>query len=102
MSKDQPAPEDIVLALRKSLSMLRARYPLRRLFLYGSVARNEATGQSDVDLLADIEPSVGLRFVDLAEDLEKILGRPVDLVTERSLTQRYREAIKRECIDVEA
>jgi len=82
--------------------MLRARYPLRRLFLYGSVARNEATGQSDVDLLADIEPSVGLRFVDLAEDLEKILGRPVDLVTERSLTQRYREAIKRECIDVEA
>jgi hypothetical protein len=72
--------EQILNTLREQRKSLAHRYPIRRLTLFGSWARGEAQEKSDVDILVDVDPSIGIQFVELAEELEQALGRPVDLV----------------------
>lgn len=56
------------------------------LAIFGSIARDEATEKSDVDILVDFDTKKGLfGFADLKFYLEKILGCQVDLVTKRAL-----------------
>lgn len=56
-------------------------------WLFGSFAREEETGESDVDILVSLDYSqrIGLRFFRMALDLEKLLGRSVDLVEDGQL-----------------
>jgi len=63
-----------------------SRYGLSNLRLFGSVARGEDSADSDIDLLVDVGPGVGL--FDLAgceRDLEELLGAPVDLIPAQDL-----------------
>lgn len=54
--------------------------------LFGSAARGDDRADSDVDLLVDVQPDLDLLdLIDAADELENLLGRPVDLVTSRSL-----------------
>lgn len=65
--------------------------------LFGSVARREADTDSDVDLLVDMEE--GRSLLDLGGflmDIQQLLGRKVDVVTERGLRPRIRERVLRE------
>ena len=71
--------------LRRIKPQLQSRYPLSRLALFGSTARGEAGEHSDVDVLVDVDPSIGLRFVDLAADIEEALGQPADVVSRRAI-----------------
>jgi predicted nucleotidyltransferase len=71
--------------LRRIKPQLQSRYPLSRLALFGSTARGEAGERSDVDVLVDVDPSIGLRFVDLATDIEEALGQPADVVSRRAI-----------------
>ena len=57
---------------------------VRCALLFGSYARKEATIASDVDILIVAKP-MGLKFYGLASELEKVLGKPVDLLTHRQL-----------------
>lgn len=69
--------------------------------VFGSVARNEATPDSDIDLLVEFRPGaqVGMfRFLDLKEYLEGILGCEVDLVTPEGLKPQLREGILSEAV----
>lgn len=78
-----------------------SRFGVRRLALFGSVARGEATGRSDVDVLVDFHGSATFdAFVDLQFYLEALLNRRVDLVTERSLRQPFRRLIEQDVVDV--
>ncbi len=88
--------------LRSVLPELRRDFPLGRMALFGSVARGEAHHDSDVDILVEVEPSIGLGFVTLAERLETVLGRKVDLVSRRALKPAFWKQIEPELIDVEA
>jgi predicted nucleotidyltransferase len=54
------------------------RYKVHKLGIFGSIARNEARPDSDVDVLVDMDPSIGLQFVDLATEIEQAFGVPVD------------------------
>lgn len=74
-------------------------YHVKSLFLFGSVARDEATDQSDVDLIVDFEvtPSL-LVFARLRRCLGEILGQQVDLVTRRALRVELRDRILSEAI----
>ncbi len=76
---DTPA---IIKTLKAQSARLRAR-GVEKLGLYGSSARGEATAQSDVDLLLTLRPqSLSLfELVALKEELEAVLGQPVDLTT---------------------
>jgi len=74
-------------------------FGVKSLILFGSVARNEARPDSDVDLLVEFDRPVGLfAFVRLKRYLEEILGTAVDLGTPDSLKPYLREPVFREAI----
>src|SRR5882724_7940374 len=78
--------ELILSRLREAKPSLQAEFPLKRLALFGSYALGtEITGTSDIDILVEVDPSIGLGFVTLAERLEQILGEQVDLVSRRAI-----------------
>jgi predicted nucleotidyltransferase len=77
---------EILARLRAAKAALQAEFPLKRLALFGSYARDtQIRGQSDVDILVEVDPSIGLEFVTLAERLEQLLGERVDLVSRRAI-----------------
>ncbi len=74
---------------------------VRELAIFGSVARDEASADSDVDVLVDYRPGTRLsyfRLFDLQERLEELLGAKVDLVTMGGLRQELRAGILAEAI----
>lgn len=79
--------------LRSSRAVLRRRYGVRTVGLFGSFARGEAGVRSDVDILVEFSRPVGWEFLDVQEYLEARLGRKVDLVTMRALKPQLRERI---------
>ena len=93
------ARDEIIATLRRQRRLLSIRYPIRRLALFGSWARGDARANSDVDVLIEIDASIGLRFVDLADEIEQALGRPVDLVSRRSIKPSLWARIEPELID---
>ena len=69
--------------------------------LFGSVARDEANQNSDVDLLVELEETVGFfEFFQIKHYLEELLGCPVDLGTKDSLKEHLREAVFQDVISV--
>ncbi|MBS1792302.1 MAG: nucleotidyltransferase family protein [Acidobacteria bacterium] len=64
--------------------------------LFGSFARGEANEDSDIDLLVRFSKPIGWAFYGIAEDLEKALGRKVDLATENMIGKRLRESVFRD------
>lgn len=72
--------------------------PVLKAWLFGSFARGEETPDSDIDVLIVLDHSkpVGLKFFGMFEDLRELLGRDVDLVTERSLAPFARESVERD------
>ena len=79
---------------RDEILRLCASYGARNLRVFGSVARGEADVGSDVDFLVEMEPGRSLFDLGgLQYDLERLLGRPVDVVTERGLKPRIRNRV---------
>jgi hypothetical protein len=76
-----------------------AEYRVEAVFVFGSVARNEASANSDVDLLVDFErPPSLFELARLRRALSGALGRPVDLVTRAALKPRLRDRILPEAV----
>jgi predicted nucleotidyltransferase len=93
--------EEIRQTLREHQPVLTTRFGVRSLALFGSVARDEATAESDVDLLVEFDRPVGLfELFALQDELELILGRPVDLGTVQSLKPWVRDRVLEEALDV--
>ena len=91
--------EEILLTLREQRTLLSRRYPIQRLALFGSWARGEAREDSDVDVLVEVDPVIGLRFVELGDELERALGRRVDLVSRCAIKPSLWQQIEPELID---
>ena len=90
---------DEILALLKSRRRRLKKFGVHSLSIFGSIARDQARKNSDVDILVDFEKPVGLfEFVRLKLYLEEELGRKVDLVTPEALRKELRDAILREAI----
>jgi uncharacterized protein len=71
------------------------------LALFGSVARGEATENSDLDFLVEFEGMATFdRYMDLKFFLEDLFNKPVDLVTKRSLKPQISQTVLAEAIDV--
>jgi predicted nucleotidyltransferase len=68
--------------LRSSEDLLKTKYRVRSLAIFGSYARGDQQATSDVDLLVEFEkPIGGFAFIELADQLEELLGMKVDLLT---------------------
>ena len=79
--------QDVLAVIESNRSRIR-NLGVRSLGLFGSFVRGCQTADSDVDLLVEFEPGLKTydNFIDLAELLESLLGRPVDLLTTESLS----------------
>ena len=89
---------EVIQLLRAHAGEL-AEYQVAKVALFGSVARNEAKPQSDIDILVEFRQPIGLfAFVRLKRLLEAILGRPVDLVTPDALRESMRQQVLAEAI----
>ncbi|NBX39789.1 MAG: nucleotidyltransferase [Flavobacteriia bacterium] len=69
--------------------------PVLRAYLFGSCARGQANSQSDIDILVDLDYSqrIGLAFVQMQIDLQKIFDAKVDLVSSNGLSQEVKQQI---------
>jgi len=88
--------------IKESASAVRniaARHGARNIRIFGSVARDEADSESDIDFLVDMEP--GRSLFDLGGlymDLRNFLGRDIDVVTEKGLRERIRDRVLKEAV----
>ena len=87
-------------ALTRKLAEYFKTQPVTKAWIFGSFSRGEEQPDSDVDILVilDHSQSVGLRYFSMWGDLEQLLGRKVDLVTERGLAPYARESVERDKI----
>lgn len=93
--------QEVLSTLCAQRAMLHAHFGVARLALFGSVARDEAQSDSDVDLLVEFDRPVGMfRFMELQNHLEDLLGCGVDLGTPQSLKPRIRDRILAEAVHV--
>ena len=84
---------------RSQILELAARHGARNVRVFGSVARGESSPDSDIDFLIDCGPNPSPFFPGgLLMDLEELLGRRVDIVTERGLHPYLRDQILHEAI----
>ena len=76
---------------------------MTELALFGSFARDEATDRSDIDILVKFDkPATSKTYFGVQFYIEDLLGRPVDLVTEKSLRSELRPYVEREVINVDS
>ena len=99
MRPTRSSTAEILAALRDQHQLLRQSYPIRRMALFGSWARGDAREDSDVDVMVDVDPSIGLGFVELGDRLERALGRRVDLVSRRAIKPSLWKRIELELLD---
>jgi len=91
----------ILEQLRRNIAEIRTRFSVRRLSVFGSLARGQIAEGSDLDVLVGFEGEATFDlFMDLKFYLEDLVGMRVDLVTEGALRPRVRESIEKELIDV--
>lgn len=88
--------QKIISRLKQHKDKLTQKYPLKSIALFGSYARDEQKQDSDIDLLVDFTTPVGMEIVDLAIELEEILGHKVDLVTYNAVKKRLLPFIEHE------
>ncbi len=76
-----PTREQILALLKQNQAYLSTEYGVKRIGLFGSYAKGHPGDESDVDIIVEFERPIGFRFVELAEYLEQLLGRDVDVLT---------------------
>jgi len=93
--------DDIVRQLASSKPTLEGRFGVAGLALFGSMARDDGGPQSDIDILVSFDgPATSERYFGVQFFLEDLLGRPVDLVTDKALRPQLRPYIEAEAIHV--
>jgi len=93
--------QTVLLQLTDRAEEIRNRFSVRTLSIFGSIARDEETDDSDVDVLVAFDKKASFDvFMDLKFYLEELLGTGVDLVTDKALRPQVRQAIEEEIIRV--
>lgn len=97
------ALREAISAHREELDEVLRRYGATNPRIFGSVARGDATPDSDIDVLVDIDPAAGrllMRLGGLTEGFRRILGRPVDVVTPTVLRERVSATAQADAVEL--
>lgn len=87
--------------LKQNKAELSARFGVKDLALFGSISRNTATNESDIDILVDFDgPATSQRYYGVQFFLEDLFGRSVDLVTTKALRPELRPFIEKDALRV--
>lgn len=89
--------DDILRAIAEHRDELRAMH-VRELALFGSHARGDASPESDIDFLVELEAKTFDVYMDVKEYLERLFGRRIDLVMKSALKEELRESVLREAV----
>ncbi|MFA4889918.1 MAG: nucleotidyltransferase domain-containing protein [Candidatus Omnitrophota bacterium] len=73
--------QKVINVLRREIPYLKDNYGVKKIALFGLVVKGNYNKSSDIDMVVEFEKPIGLRFMDLAEYLEKKLGRKTDILT---------------------
>ena len=87
--------------LSKALPILKEKYPIQSLAIFGSYVLNTSTENSDIDLLISFNAPIGIEFIDLADELENITGKKIDLVCKEALKPRQLAYLENQLLYVE-
>ena len=93
--------DELLGLLREHRATLVQRFGVAELFLFGSFARDQATDDADIDLLVQFDgPATSKQFFGTQFYIEDLLGRRVDLVTEKALRAELRPYVERDIVSV--
>ena len=87
--------KEIFEALQRNRVLLK-KYRVKKIGLFGSFVRDEASPESDIDLLVDFEEKTFDNYIELSFELEKLFKRKVDLLTEKGISPYILPYIKNE------
>ena len=85
---------DIIRILQQHKNSLLQKYPIASMAVFGSYARNAQTSNSDVDILVEFNDRIGTEFIDLANEIERLLGVKTDLISKRAIKPKYLDVIQ--------
>lgn len=98
---NQLGRDEVLETLRAHKETLADLFGVASLTLFGSFARDEASAASDLDILVRFDgPATSRAYFGVQFYLEDLLGRPVDLVTEKALRSEFRPHVEREAVHV--
>jgi uncharacterized protein len=80
--------------------ILQKKYPLESMAIFGSYARNEQTEASDVDVLVELNGFMGIKFLDMADEIENHLGVKTDVVKKVYMKPKFFARIENNLIYV--
>ena len=95
-----PDKQNILAILKQAKPLLEKKYGVKNMALFGSYSRNEASPESDIDVMVEFSKPIGLAFVDLADELEVLLQLKVDLVSRGGIKPKYFSVIEPDLIYV--
>ncbi len=91
----------ILKILKKEIPKLKKKYPIVQLAVFGSAVRDDFdTKKSDIDIMVLLSKPDVIAFIELANELEKLLNFKVDLVSKNGIKPRYMESIKEDLVYV--
>ena len=82
--------------LIKNKQRLSEKYGLSFIAIFGSYCRGQQSEKSDIDILVDFKKPLGIEFIDLAIELEKLLKIKVDLVSKNGVKPQYFKQIEQD------
>lgn len=92
--------KQIEAALKKHKPILKEKFYVEKIGVFGSYIKGKDTPESDVDILVEINGPIGWDFIELKEYLENIIGKKVDLVSIKALKPQLKKDILNEVIYV--
>ena len=85
---------EILNILKSHKQRLTEKYGIITFAIFGSYSRGQQTENSDVDILVDFDRPIGIEFIDLANEIEKLLKTKVDLVSRNGIRPEYFKQIE--------
>jgi predicted nucleotidyltransferase len=95
--KELATIKEIIKELKPELEK---KFHVSSIGVFGSVARNDSSENSDVDIIVDFSQPIGIEFIDLADLLEEKFHEQVDLVSKKGIKPQYFSSIENEIVYV--